>query len=379
LRRFQDEGGLVLGFALSPGLSIDYGSSSDRGDLARKLAQVTELGVGLICLALDDIPVREGLGEEQAALTTWLREELDDAVDLVLVPTEYTGTGGRTPYLDALGAGVPPEVPIGWTGATVVTDEITVADARARADALGGRAPLVWDNYPVNDTVMADSLFMGPLRGREVGLVDACSGWLANPMVQPLASKLPLASVAAFLRGDDPEAAWRDEADAAGLRTFAEACDGVAIRRLVAALRAAEGDAARMDGLQRVRDWLKAAEGCEAPGLEGEVASWLEQIHQEASAGLTAVRVLERIWPSHHRGDAPPDPEGAFERAMLLAVQWQLVRRGDKSVLGSRCSIRPVISQDEQGAWVFHRAALSTDRQAIDDLVELVFDRLATD
>jgi hypothetical protein len=115
------------------------------------------------------------------------------------------------------------------------------------------------------------------------------------------------------------------------------------------------------------------------PELESEVASWLEQIHQEASAGLTAVRVLERIGPSHHRGDAPPDPNGAFERAMVLAVQWQLVRRGDKAVLGSRCSIRPVISQDEQGAWVFHRAALTTGSQAIDDLAELAFERLASD
>ena len=56
--------------------------------------------------------------------------------------------------------------PVGWTGASVVNDEITGDEARARVDALGGRAPLLWDNVPVNDAVMSDRLFMGPLRGR---------------------------------------------------------------------------------------------------------------------------------------------------------------------------------------------------------------------
>ena len=86
----------------------------------------------------------------------------------------------------------------------MVNDRITAAEARGSADSLGGRPPLLWDNYPVNDAMMADRLFLGPLRGRDPGLAEACSGYLANAMVQPRCSMLPLASVAAYLDGDDP-------------------------------------------------------------------------------------------------------------------------------------------------------------------------------
>src|SRR5439155_25197601 len=159
-----------------------------------------------------------------ADLTTFLRDHLGDRADLVLVPTEYVGTGS-TPYLDALAKGVPGDVPIAWTGDTVVNDTITAAQALVRAAALGDRPPLVWDNYPVNDGIMTDRLHLGPLWGRDHGLAERCSGYLANPMVQPMASKLPLASIAAWLRGDDPLAGWAAEAEVRVLRGFAGACD----------------------------------------------------------------------------------------------------------------------------------------------------------
>ena len=129
----------------------------------------------------------------------------------------------RTRYLDDERL-TPPEIAIGWTGPAVVNDSITAEDARARAAALRGRAPLIWDNYPVNGATMADRLHLGPLWGRDNDLLEACSGYLANPMVQPRCSRLPLASIAAWLRGDDPLTAWVEEAGA--LRVFAEACDG---------------------------------------------------------------------------------------------------------------------------------------------------------
>ena len=223
---------LQVGFAISPGLSIDTASADDRAALAAKVDQVVDLGVGAGGAAVRRHPVRPGLGPEHAELTTWLHDHLDGRAELILTPTEYAGTE-PSPYLDALAAGLPEDVLIGWTGRRVVCDEITVAEAQARADALGGRPPFVWDNYPVNDGLMADQLFLGPLRGREPGLDSGCSGYVANPMVQPMASTLPLASIAGYLAGDDPEAAWQDAAGP--WRTFAEACDGDLPRRLVAA------------------------------------------------------------------------------------------------------------------------------------------------
>jgi len=425
--RLVGEATLQVGFAISPGLSIDYGSADDRAALAAKVDQLVERGVGLVALLLDDIPVRPGLGVEHADLTRWLRDHLEGRATLLLTPTEYTGTR-PTAYLDALAEGVPPDVAIGWTGETVVCDEITVAQATARAESLGGRPPFVWDNYPVNDAIMADRLFLGPLRGREVGLGPVCSGYAANPMTQPRSSLPALASIAGYLRGDDPVAAW--EADLGDLRTFAEACDGERPAQLVESaldavggldlpsdldaldeldewLRAArscgapglEGEAEACDGerpaqlveaaldavggldlpsdldaLDELDEWLRAARSCGAPGLEGEAEAWVEQAHAEAAVGVVAVKLLR----------AASDPDGPLaerrriaERALTLAYLWPPLRRSTVTVMGPRCSFRPVLAQGPDGEWRFRAAALTDDDNAIDRLVRAALARAA--
>jgi hyaluronoglucosaminidase len=365
LARFEAlvaEGTLSVGFALSPGLSIDYDAPDDRAVLAAKVDQLLAIGVRLICLAVDDIPVRPGLGTDHARLTTWLHEHLAGRADLLLVPTEYTGTAS-SPYLDALATGVPDEVPIAWTGATVVTDAITVAEAQARAEALGGRTPFVWDNYPVNDAIMGDRLFLGPLRGREPGLGTVCSGFVANPMVQPRASLPALASVAAYLRGDDPVAGWVDAVEDRGWRVFAEACDGEHPRRLVEAVTGRPGDA---DALATCRAWFEAAADVHAPGLEDEAGPWLAQVRTEANVALTALRLLRRLDPGPDRA---PSYEAATEQAMALALLWPACRRSPHTVLGERCSFRPVLGQWPDGAWRYDAASLVEDRNATDRLV----------
>ena len=350
--RLIDSGTLDVGFAVSPGLSIDYRDDDDRRALAAKLAPMLDAGVRWVCLALDDIPVRDGLGDDQAALTAWLYEWLEGRAGLVLVPTEYVGTRGSA-YLDALAGGVPENVPIAWTGTLVVNDRITADEARARADACGGRAPFLWDNYPVNDAIMSDRLFMGPLRGRDPGLLDVCSGYLANPMVQPRCSLLPLASIAAYLRGEDPEAAWQDEADAAGLRVFAEACDGEVPRRLVE-----DGDA---DALEA---WLNAAAACHAPGLEGEADRWLDQVRAEAGLGLAALAARRAT-----------EPMDRLFRTFAVLSLWPSVARSDVTVMGERLSFSPCLGQGPDATWVIDPSTMRADRNAIDRLCRSVFER----
>ncbi len=338
-----------IGFAISPGLSIDVDSDEDRAALGAKVDQVLGVGVGVVALLLDDIPVRPGLGPEHARLTAWLHDHLDGRAQLILTPTEYAGTAPSA-YLDALAVGVPDDVPIGWTGRRVVADEITVAEARARAESLGGRLPFVWDNYPVNDGLMADRLFLGPLRGREPGLLAVCSGYVANPMVQPRASKLPLASMAAWARREDPLVAWHDTAEQLGWLVLAQACDGAHPAALVAA-----GD---LDGLE---SWLHDARHVEAPGLEGEAGPWLEQTRAEARVGRAAVRLLRRL---------DEDPEAAVgEDALALALGWQALRRSPVTVMGPRCSVRPILFNDAHGEWQWDPASVQVDANAIDALV----------
>jgi hyaluronoglucosaminidase len=363
------EGTLAVGFALSPGLSIDYRSRDDRLALARKVDRMVDAGVTLVCLALDDIPPRPGLGVRHAELTTWLADHLGDEVGLVLVPTEYTGTAA-TPYLEALAEGVPGAVPIAWTGGTVVCDRITAAEAAARASALGGRPPMIWDNYPVNDAFMADRLFLGPLEGRDPALPDHCSGYLANPMVQARASRLPLASVAAYLRGDDPQREWEREAEALGLRHFADACDGRRPRALVRMLVEAE-PARRVERLDALAAWVELASDAHTAGdlPRAEVGPWLEQLGHELGLCSSALRLLRAL----RRGDVAR----ATEEGLGIAYLWPRVRRGDRSVMGPRCSFRPVLDQGPDGTWRYQQGSLREDENATDALMRYALHALA--
>ena len=369
--RLASEGTLRVGFGISPGLSIDYGSWDDRADLARKIDQVVGVGVDLVCLALDDIPFggREQ-GVAHADLTKWLREHLGDRASLLLVPTEYVGTA-PTPYLDALAAGVPADVPIAWTGRYVVNGTITVADAEARAAALGDRQPLVWDNYPVNDGIMTDRLHLGPLWGRDAGLSERCCGYLANPLVQPRATLLPLASVAAWLSGGDPVSAWAAEAEAMGMRVFAEACDGSVPNALAErAIEWIDDPRGWNDAAAPLRSWLEDAARCAAPGLEGEADRWLDQVHTEARLGLDAVRLVDLAHEERFGA--------AIELAFTVGVLWAAARRSDVSVMGTRFGLQPALGQRPDGTWSFGAESVIEDANATDALVRAALRELAT-
>jgi hypothetical protein len=352
--RFAEGGRLRLGFAISPGLSIDYDDADDRAVLARKVDQVVDIGARVVLLAFDDIPFGGAdQGHAQARLTTWLGDHLDDRAELVLGPTEYVGME-PSGYLDALATGIPEAVLIFWTGATVVNDAITTEQARRRRAALGGRPPLLWDNVPVNDAVMVDRLHLGPLVGREPGVLDECAGYLANPMVQARASKLPLASIAAWIRGDDAEAVWRATAAELGWSSLAEACDTDVASVAVAHAIAGNTEPARV--------LFTEAASCTAPGLEDEADPWLTQVRRDARLALQALDVL--------------DGDHGVEHALAMASRWRRSRTSTVTVFGPRCSVRISIGQADDGTWRVEPGLVQRDANAIDDLVEAALDVL---
>jgi hyaluronoglucosaminidase len=68
LAEFGRKHGVRFGFALSPGLDVDYGALDDRRAIVRKLAPLLGAGVDWVVLALDDIPTRPGLAHDQVDL-----------------------------------------------------------------------------------------------------------------------------------------------------------------------------------------------------------------------------------------------------------------------------------------------------------------------
>ncbi|MCJ7673500.1 MAG: protein O-GlcNAcase [Acidimicrobiia bacterium] len=394
-----------FGFAISPGLDIDYGSDADRAALLAKLMPLTGAGVDWIVLALDDIAARPGLAAEQGELTSWLREVLAPDVRISVVPTEYIGTR-PTPYLVELDAGLPPDVDVFWTGPTVCSPTITAADARAWRDAIGGRPLLIWDNYPVNDSVMEHELHLGAYRGREPGLADVVDGVLCNPMIQPRASLVALATAADFLTDPlayDEDDSWAraiaavgsDRADA--LVAMARACrDGplarpeeLPLHDLVVAL------SDELDGpgwpapLRRARaelDALRAAAGAwqDVPDdpLATELGPWLGQAGHEAEAGLAALRLLQQVRPiavldaSGAGRAAAPDAGLALQQCFTLLFVWAAAREASREiVLGPRFGLHAAVVQLADGRPALDIGlALREDASVIDHLARLALD-----
>jgi hyaluronoglucosaminidase len=393
--------GTRFGFALSPGLDIDYRSDRDRDVLLEKLAPLLDAGVQWVVLALDDITNRPGLAVEQAELTAWLLDALCSRrpdPHLTLVPTEYIGTR-PTSYLADLAAELPSAVDIMWTGPTVCSPVIRAADARAWASALGGRRPLLWDNYPVNDGTMEGALHLGPYRGREPELTDELDGVLCNPMLQPHASEVALATAADFLCAPEkyePAASWSRAIAAVGksrapaLRSLAAACaDGPVLppkhleaNVLVTALVDATGGPAWPEAVRAVRDHFEAARDAgrawadagDEP-LAAELEPWLAAAAVEAEAGLAALRLIQHTYPVARisrdgTGKAVgADAELAMVHAFAAVFSWSAARGRKHVVFGPRFAFYPAVIQLADG-----RPGLDIDLAVVED--QSAIDRL---
>ncbi len=394
-----------FGFAISPGLDVDYGSDTDRAALFAKLVPLVDAGVDWVVVALDDIANRPGLAAEQADLVRHLCDEVPSRVRVSLVPTEYVGTL-PSPYLTELDAGLPETVDVFWTGPTVCSPTVTTADARALRASVGGRPLLLWDNFPVNDSVMEHELHLGPYRGRDADLGDVVDGVLCNPMLQPTASLVPLATAAEFLADPgayDEHAAWERAIDAVGgprsdaLRALARACcDGplarpeeLPLHPLVVALADELEGPGWTEPLARVRDELRAlrvAHTAWSPDdhepLGAELARWLDQAHVEAEAGLAALRLLQQLRPVAVLDSdgswraAAPDAGSAMQHCFALLFLWAAAREASHEiVLGPRFALHTPIVQLTDGRPALDVAlAVREDASVIDRLARLALD-----
>jgi hyaluronoglucosaminidase len=341
-----DDGHVVLGYGIAP-LDLQVHDPSHLGALWAKVVSAVERGAGLVMLCLDDMAVRPDLGQDHAGLVRWLHDRLDGRATLAVVPTHYSGCHGSA-YLDAFATGVPGEIPVAWTGPAVANVAVGVADARARAACVGGRAPLLWDNFVANDGLLADRLFLGPLTGRDPELRRELSGYLVNGARQPRSCCLPLTSAAAWIRGGDPRVAWQREAT--DLAVLARACDG---RDLASLAAEAETGAVAPE----LREFLTEAAQFVAPAeVAREVAPWAEQMRVEAAAGLAALDVIEG------RGETT-------QLLVALMFRWPTLPRAQVSVFGPRRSVMLHLTQDADVRFQPSGPLFEEDANVVDRLV----------
>jgi hyaluronoglucosaminidase len=336
-------------FAIHPGLSMAWDDPAEQEALQAKAAQLWDVGVRRFSLFFDDIPLGEDPGAVGAAHARVCARFVSGflarrgaaptaAAPFLVVPTDYAGTQ-TSAYRTRLGELLPEHTVVFWTGSDVVVGAVT-AEETEEAHAAFGRPLALWDNFPVND-FDPSRLFLGPLVDRPSNPPSALVGICANPMVQPRASQIALATVGEYACGPagyDPAAAharavaelvppalhplvdvcssWPPSADPAPRLTAlcAAVLDGAPADELIASLRPlaelpldAEGELAR-----EVHDWVVAGRDMSRAGI--------------AAAGLmagtddpTTVRELLALAESHEadvlRSVIPPFVRAALDRA----------------------------------------------------------------
>ncbi len=197
-------------FAISPGLSMVYSREAEFQKLTDKIDSFWKLGISDFAIFLDDVPQDlvhpedrqrfKTLGDAHVYLINKLYKHLrslSPETRLMVTPTTYTNEWGNRDYVRILGAGVPGEIPIAWTGTGVGSPEITALQAQEWGGYLH-RKPVVWDNFPGNDG-SPWRLILEPVRGREASLASAIVGLFSNPMYQAHAAFIPLETVADYL------------------------------------------------------------------------------------------------------------------------------------------------------------------------------------
>jgi hyaluronoglucosaminidase len=236
---------------VSPGLSVKYSDEADVDAVVNRFKQVLKLGARHFGLLWDDIAWELSHEEDIAAyLSTaaahadfsnrvWEKlVALNPKAMLTVCPMHYSGRGNE-PYIQELGKELHPRVNIMWTGRSIISDYLDISDAVIfERNAL--RPPLYWDNFPVNDGGLQKSLFIGPVRSREVGLHKYSAGLVSNPMLQFEMSQIPLFTIGEYLwnsQSYDPDQSWErallhcvdNELDRIALRKFLRTSMGTAV------------------------------------------------------------------------------------------------------------------------------------------------------
>ena len=321
-------------------IGLTPGPDATADDVAAKLRPVVDTGVHGITLCFDDLPAL-GAGRRHRDIANDIANRF--TTEVWLVPTHYTGSA-RSPYLDELCDGLDPRILVMWTGAHVVNDRITAGEAHGRAEATGGRLPLLWDNTPVNDALMSEALHLGPYTGREPGLRDAIAGVLINPMEFAGASMPTLCSALAWCAGRDHRAAWNEYVDAHGWRRLAEST--------------AFPDDEHWPGARPAREWWAEVATMEID--DPAVEPWAHAAREGASLVLRALALAD---------DPPTDPQHRAMAIIGLAIAWRSWRRSPVLVFGAGPRLRPVLGNDQTGRFTWNRASFQDSASLVDDVV----------
>lgn len=204
--------GVRFGVGLSPYAVHGNFGASQREALGRKLDDLDSIGIEDLGILFDDMRGDlSDLADRQAEIVHWIAARTR-ATRLIVCPSYYTDDpvldrafGQRPPgYLRRLGELLDPVIQIFWTGEEVCSREISVGHLDRVSEEIG-RAPFLWDNYPVNDGQrMSQYLHLRAFTGRRPEIASRIAAHGVNPALQATLTRIPALTLAESYRlGDE--------------------------------------------------------------------------------------------------------------------------------------------------------------------------------
>ena len=191
-----------FGVGLTP-FNVRSLDTKNRQQLKKKIASINQLKPDILCILFDDFTNEvDNLAQTQAEIAQFIAGQ-STAEQFIVVGTYYSKDPllqrvyGKMPenYWPALGQSLPQEFDIFWTGDHVISLGYDQQGLQQMTDYFR-RKPFLWDNYPVNDTAwLQNRLRLYTFTARPWKISEWCSGHAANPMVQPMLSMIPLATL----------------------------------------------------------------------------------------------------------------------------------------------------------------------------------------
>lgn len=351
-----------FGFAVSPGLSMRYSSVEDRQVLFEKVATFAKMGVTSFGIFFDDIPEKLHHAGDKEKFTSLAQAQVEvmneffrrlekdyPGVEMIFCPTVYHGRGDEK-YLQELGQGLNPAIQIFWTGPQICSRKIEVSDIQAVQAALR-RKPVIWDNYPVNDGMMAVELHVGPFVGRSGELLQVADGFFMNPMNQFYASLLTLKAIGEYLMHPaeyNVVQAWEDGIEASVGLELAKDFMHFAEYNLVSPLHDPEmnlyqetwkkGDVKLIESeaLAMRNLGVRLERGLIGTSLGVEIAPWLRDFLRLSEMALLAVEVQKRLTELMQKNPEEKEAIWAFIRLQRILNK---LRRALKQALLVQTSV----------------------------------------
>lgn len=194
---------IEFGIGLSPYELYLNWNTTGKELLKQKISRIKDLKPDILWILFDDMKGDRGnMADVQIEITHYIKS-LTKPIKIAMCPTYYSydpvlkALFGLMPknYLNKLGNFLDKDIDIIWTGPEVCSKKITVEHIEDVSNVLQ-RKPLLWDNYPVNDSPrLTPFLFLNGFDNRPKELKNICSAHTINPMVQPSLTQIPMATL----------------------------------------------------------------------------------------------------------------------------------------------------------------------------------------